>query len=122
MVFSSLREFVNFVISRPGGVSDHKKDFKNEKFRQFTIGAVYHFLFCDGLIVIIILNSVTCIPIRIILKKNTLLFCSCSAPRAPFLMSRPIFNAYASSAFDVAYFCGIVLAIPRSQTTHSIGT
>ena len=41
--------FANFVISRPRGASDHKKDFKNEKFRQFAIGAVYHFSFWDGL-------------------------------------------------------------------------
>ena len=49
VVFLSLRNFSNIVISRPGGASDHKKDFKNEKFRQFAIGAVYHFSFWDGL-------------------------------------------------------------------------
>ena len=55
-------------------------------------------------------------------KKLTNLFCSHSAPRAPFWMTRPIFNAYASRAVDLAWFCGIILVIPRSQTTHSIGT
>ena len=49
VVFLSLREFSNFLISRPGGVSDHKKDFRNGKFRRFAIGAVYHFSFWDGL-------------------------------------------------------------------------
>ena len=49
VVFLSLREFSNFVISRPGSASDRKKDFKNEKFRRFAIGAVYHFFSWDGL-------------------------------------------------------------------------
>ena len=33
----------------PWGASDHKKDFKNENFRRFAIGAVYHFSFWDVL-------------------------------------------------------------------------
>ena len=49
LFFLSLRNLSNNVISRPGGASDHKKDFKNEKFRQFAIGAVYHFSFWDAL-------------------------------------------------------------------------
>ena len=47
--FLSLRKVSNFVISRPGGASDHKKDFKNEKFRRFAIRAVYNFFSWDGL-------------------------------------------------------------------------
>ena len=47
--FLSLRNLSNIVVSRPGGASDHKKDFENENFRQFAIGAVYHFSFWDGL-------------------------------------------------------------------------
>ena len=47
--FLSLRKISNFVISLPGGASDHKKDFKNEKFRRFAIGAVYRFFSWDGL-------------------------------------------------------------------------
>ena len=38
-----------FLIWRPGVASDRKKDFKNENFRQFAIGDVYHFSFWDGL-------------------------------------------------------------------------
>ena len=33
----------------PRGASDHKKDFRNENFRRFAIGAVYHFSFWDAL-------------------------------------------------------------------------
>ena len=29
-----------FCVWRPGGASDHKKDFKNGKFRRFAIGAM----------------------------------------------------------------------------------
>ena len=47
--FCPWENFANFVISRPGAASDHKKDFKNEKFRRFAIGAVYHFFSCCGL-------------------------------------------------------------------------
>ena len=49
MVYLSLREFANFVISRPGGGSDHQTGFRNGKLRRFAIGAVYHFFLWDGL-------------------------------------------------------------------------
>ena len=49
MGFLSLRESANFLISRPEGVSDDKKDVKNGKFRQFAIEAVYHIFFSGGL-------------------------------------------------------------------------
>ena len=47
--FFYLREFANFVISRPGGGSDHQTGFRNGKLRRFAIGAVYHFFLWNGL-------------------------------------------------------------------------
>ena len=44
-----------------------------------------------------------------------------SAPRAPFSMTRHVFNTYSSRAFDLAWFCGVVLVIRCSQTLQSIG-
>ena len=49
LFFLYLREFANFVISRPGGGSDHQTGFRNGKLRRFAIGAVYHFFLWDGM-------------------------------------------------------------------------
>ena len=49
VVFLSLRELANIVISRPGGGPDHQTGFRNGKLRRFAIGAVYHFFLWDGL-------------------------------------------------------------------------
>ena len=49
LFFFTWDNFSNFVISRPGGGSDHQTGFRNGKLRRFAIGAVYHFFLWDGM-------------------------------------------------------------------------
>ena len=49
LFFFTWENSANFLIWRPGGASDPKKDFRNGKFRQFAIRAAYHFSFWDAL-------------------------------------------------------------------------